>query len=94
MKSVNPKILLVHGLESGVMGKKAVYLRNHFGADNVVVPSMETGTLSLSKNSFMMHGIYNLGSLFSGKYQEQVAFSTLMSGRILWVCIIKLFTTK
>lgn len=74
------KVLLIHGLESGVLGKKAVYLRNHFGAENVMVPAMETGTLDFSKNSFLMHGVYNLGSLLTGNFQEQVAFSTVMSG--------------
>jgi len=52
------KILFIHGLESGVLGKKAGYLRQYYGSENVLVPAMETGMYSTSKSSFFMHGVY------------------------------------
>jgi hypothetical protein len=73
------KILFIHGLESGVLGKKAAYLCQHYGDENVIVPAMETGLYTTAKNSFLMHGIYNLGFVFSGRYSQQVAHSVLQS---------------
>lgn len=44
------KIVFIHGLESGVHGRKANYLREHYG-DEVIVPDLQMSMRDLSRRN-------------------------------------------
>jgi hypothetical protein len=72
------KILFLHGLESGVQGRKANYLRAHF--KNVYVPDLMTGLYSWKQNSFMYQGLIHIPYLFSGSYFSHTILGALNGG--------------
>lgn len=71
------KVLFIHGLESGVNGDKARYLRKHF---NLIAPAMLTGAYNFNSNSFLVHCISNIWWVLSANYYEYVTKSVLDSG--------------
>lgn len=71
-------IVSLHGLESGVFGKKSAYLRKHF--ENVIIPDLETGSLNWNSNSFLRSGMRNISSLLSGNYYRILGVDILDRG--------------
>ena len=76
---VNPPLqlrcLFLHGLESGVNGKKSQYLGKHF--ENVTVPDLQTGYLNFNSNSFLTSSIRNILKIFNGRWFEEITTDVL-----------------